>query len=120
MAVGSQLAASLVLLPLVPFTFPSESPARAVLLSVLALAFLCTAVAYLLYFRLVVDVGPLKALTVTFLVPIFATLWGSMFLDEQVTVSMVLGCAMILAGTGLILGLRLASRRRAPAGSPVG
>lgn len=120
MAVGSQLAASLALLPLVPFTLPPGPPGRVAILSVLALAFFCTALAYLLYFRLVVDVGPLRALTVTFLVPIFATLWGALFLKEQVTISMVLGCAMILGGTGLILGVRPMSFRRAsmPASTP--
>jgi drug/metabolite transporter (DMT)-like permease len=112
MAVGSQLAASLALLPLVPFTLPSEPPGSVAIISVLALAFFCTALAYLLYFRLVVDVGPLRALTVTFLVPIFAMLWGVLFLNEQVTISMVLGCAMILGGTGLILGLRPLPLRR--------
>jgi drug/metabolite transporter (DMT)-like permease len=115
MAAGSQLAASLVLMPLVPFTLPSAAPTAGVIAAVLALALFCTALAYLLYFRLVVDVGPLKALTVTFLVPIFATLWGRQFLDESVTLSMVLGCGMILGGTGLILGLRLPfSGRRTP------
>ena len=76
MATGSQFAAGLLLLPFVPFSTRAGSPSITVVFSVLALALLCTALAYLLYFRLIVDVGPAKALTVTFLVPIFGTLWG--------------------------------------------
>jgi drug/metabolite transporter (DMT)-like permease len=119
MAVGSQLAASLALLPLVPFTLPSEPPGSVAIISVLALAFFCTALAYLLYFRLVVDVGPLRALTVTFLVPIFATLWGGLFLNEAITLSMILGCSMILVGTGLTLGLNMRLPQRS-AGAAAG
>jgi drug/metabolite transporter (DMT)-like permease len=122
MAAGSQLAASLVLVPLAPFALPAQPPGSAVVLAVLALAFFCTALAYLLYFRLVVDTGPLKALTVTFLVPIFATLWGALFLGEQVTLSMVLGCGLILAGTARILGLAVfpARGQATPAAVPGG
>ncbi len=114
MATGSQLAAAVALMPLVPFTLPSAPPGRATIIAVLVLAFVCTALAYIIYFRLVVDVGPLSALTVTFLVPIFATLWGALFLHEQVTLSMIVGCAMIFVGTGLILGLRLLPSSGAP------
>jgi drug/metabolite transporter (DMT)-like permease len=76
MAVGSQLAASLLLTPFVPFTWPAATPSSTVILCTLALALGSTALAYVLFFRLVVDVGPTKALTVTFLVPIFGVIWG--------------------------------------------
>ena len=116
MATGSQLAAGLLLLPFVPFSIPDGRPSITVVLCVLALALLCTALAYLLYFRLIVDVGPAKALTVTFLVPIFGTLWGALFLGEHVTFSTLLGCGVVLAGTTLVTGVRLgAHRRNAPA-----
>ena len=116
MATGSQLAAGLLLLPFVPFSIPHGQPSITVVLCVLALALFCTALAYLLYFRLIVDVGPAKALTVTFLVPIFGTLWGALFLGEQVTLSTLLGCGVVLAGTALVTGVRLGTRRRnAPA-----
>ena len=84
----------------------------------LALALLCTALAYLLYFRLIVDVGPAKALTVTFLVPIFGTLWGALFLGEQITISTMAGCGVVLAGTALVTGVRLGARRRRTMSTP--
>jgi drug/metabolite transporter (DMT)-like permease len=112
MATGSQFAAGLLLLPFVPFAVPAGPLSTAALVSVLALALLCTALAYLLYFRLIVDVGPAQALTVTFLVPIFGTLWGALFLNETITVSMLMGCGVVLAGTALVTGVRLLERPR--------
>ncbi|MCJ2542295.1 DMT family transporter [Thermostichus vulcanus] len=102
-AAGSQIAAGLVLLPLVPFA-PPTGPFTAVIgLNVLGLSLLCSAVAYLFYFQLIADIGPTKALTVTFLVPVFGLLWGALFLGEAVTVSMLLGCGLVLLGTMLVL-----------------
>jgi drug/metabolite transporter (DMT)-like permease len=69
------------------------------------LAVFCTGIAYILYFRLLSRVGPSKALTVTYLVPVFGVLWGHVFLHEPVTTSMVLGCAVILFGTTLATGM---------------
>ena len=71
--------------------------------NVLALALASTAIAYLLYFRLIADVGPARALTVTFLIPLFGVLWGVLFLGEPVAIGMLSGCALILAGTWLAL-----------------
>jgi drug/metabolite transporter (DMT)-like permease len=71
--------------------------------NVLALALASTAIAYLLYFRLIADVGPARALTVTFLIPLFGVLWGVLFLDEPVAINMLSGCALILAGTWMAL-----------------
>jgi drug/metabolite transporter (DMT)-like permease len=70
---------------------------------VLALA--CTGLAYTLYFKLIADVGATKAVSVTFLVPAFALLWGALILSERPTLSMLLGCAVILLGTALSTGL---------------
>ncbi len=95
----SQLGAALVLLPATPFTLPSAFPGPTVILSVLLLALFSTSLAYLLYFRLIQNIGPTKALTVTFLVPVFAMIWGALFLQEPITASMVFGCALILLGT---------------------
>ena len=118
MATGSQFAAGLLLLPFVPFSTRTGSPSITVVFSVLALALLCTALAYLLYFRLIVDVGPAKALTVTFLVPIFGTLWGALFLGEQITISTMAGCGVVLAGTALVTGVHLGARRRRTLSTP--
>ncbi len=59
----------------------------------------CTGFAYVLYFRLIANVGPANAITVTFLIPAFAIAWGAIFLGEQVTGAMLIGCAVILIGT---------------------
>jgi drug/metabolite transporter (DMT)-like permease len=107
MAAGSQLAASLVLLPFAPFAMPATEPSRTALLAALALGFICTGLAYLIYFSLVVDIGPVKTLTVTFLVPIFGVLWGRLFLGEPITPITLVACAIILAGTALVTGLPL-------------
>jgi drug/metabolite transporter (DMT)-like permease len=69
------------------------------------LGVLCTAIAFLLYFRLIANVGPTKAITVTFLVPVFAVLFGALFIDEELTVSMITGGAVIMLGTALSTGL---------------
>ncbi len=67
------------------------------------LALLCSALAYLLYYRLIADIGPTRALTVTFLIPLFGMLWGALILGETITWPMVAGCLLILAGTGFAL-----------------
>jgi drug/metabolite transporter (DMT)-like permease len=114
MAAGSQLAASLVLLPVAPFALPAAEPSRTALLATLALGFICTGLAYLIYFKLVVDIGPVKTLTVTFMVPIFGVLWGRLFLSEPITPITLAACAIILAGTALVTGLPLRLPRRDP------
>lgn len=74
------------------------------------LAVLCTALAYLLFFRLIVRVGPTSALTVTFLIPVFGMLWGTLFLGEQITAHMLTGTAIIVAGTLLSNHQRTAAK----------
>ena len=70
-----------------------------------ALGVFCTGLAYLLYFRLIARVGPARTMTVAFLIPLFAMLWGALVLAEAVTLPMLAGCAVILAGTSLATGL---------------
>jgi len=111
---GSQLLGGLALLPFVALFPPSASAIDTrVALIVIAFALLCSAVAYLIYYKLIADIGPTKALTVTFLIPVFAMLWGLLFLRETVSWSMILGAAIILVGTFLV-----AARRGTPRGKP--
>ncbi|MCE2656755.1 MAG: DMT family transporter [Rubrivivax sp.] len=105
MAAGSQAAASLALLGPAALSWPQAWPSTPALLSVLLLGLLCTAAAYVLFFRLVAHAGPTKAVTVTFLVPAFAMAWGAAFLGEAVTPVMALACGGILLGTGLVTGV---------------
>jgi drug/metabolite transporter (DMT)-like permease len=102
-AVHSQLAAAIVLAPALPLVPLPGALTPLVAVNVLALALASTAIAYLLYFRLIADVGPARALTVTFLIPLFGVLWGVLFLGEPVAINMLSGCALILAGTWLAL-----------------
>ena len=85
------------------------------------LAFFGTGLAYILYFRLIANAGPANAVAVTYLIPIFAVLWGGVFLGERLTLPLVLGCIVIFIGTALATGV-LAPRvaRRAGRSTPVG
>ena len=103
-AAGSQTAAALLLLPFAIATWPSAPPAAIDWAAATALGVLCTGIAYILYFRLIARVGPATAMTVTYLIPAFAMLWGGFFLGETVTPTMLIGCAIILAGTALATG----------------
>ena len=103
--VGSQLASSLALAPLMPFDLPRATPNLTVWLCLLALALVCTAVAYLLYYGLILELGATRALTVTFLAPIFGTLWSALFLGEDVTLIKVIACVVILCGAGFVTGV---------------
>jgi drug/metabolite transporter (DMT)-like permease len=103
MAVGTQVSAGLILLPLALLSPPAQPPSALVVACVLALGLVCGAVAYLLYFRLIQDVGPAGALTVTYLTPLFGMLWGALFLGEALTVSMLGGAALVILGTVFVL-----------------
>ena len=80
-------------------------PSAIAWVSLALLAILCTGLAYILYFRLIVRTGPTNAAAVTFLIPAFAAVFGWLFLGEAITPSMLIGGAVILAGTALAMGL---------------
>lgn len=100
-AAGSLIGASLLLLPLLPFTLPTTVPSTQSIVAVIALALLSTALAYLLYFRLIAHLGSTRALTVGYFIPMFAMVWGVLWLGETVTASMGLGCGLVLLGTAI-------------------
>ncbi len=64
----------------------------------------------MLYFRLIANTGPSRAITVTFLVPVFGTAFGAAWLGERVGLAMIAGGAIVLAGTALATGILPASR----------
>lgn len=101
---ASQAFAALILAAPGAALWPAGPIPGTIWAAVLALGLLCTGVAYVLYFRLVIRVGAAYAASVTFLIPVFGMLWGALFLHESVTASMLLGCAVILAGTALAAG----------------
>ncbi|MEP5763232.1 MAG: DMT family transporter [Halieaceae bacterium] len=105
LAGGSQLTASIILLPLCFFYWPEQAPSLTAWLSVLVLGVVCTGIAYILFFRLLTRLGPAKAVTVTFIVPLAAMVLGAVLLAELVTTSMLAGCGLILLGTALATGV---------------
>jgi drug/metabolite transporter (DMT)-like permease len=108
---GSLWVAALVVAPAVPF-YPALAPvSTAAAAAAIILGVVCTGVAYLIYFRLIHDVGPASALSVAFLIPAFGVLWGVAFLNEPVTPALLLGATFVVAGTALTTGFRLASLR---------
>lgn len=116
-AAGSQVAAAVALLPFTLATWPaSPAPMRA-WIAVVLLAVGSTAIAYILYFRLIVNVGPTRAIAVTFLIPAFGVFWGHVVLDEPVSARMIAGAALVLGGTALTTGLVRPRVRAAVAGS---
>ena len=113
MAVGQQAGAAAILLVPAAVTLPERSVPVVVGLAVLGLALLSTAVAYLLYFRLIENVGPTSTVTVTFLVPIFGLLFGVVLLDEPYGVGTLLGLAIILLSVALVTGFRPGGTKKA-------
>lgn len=112
---GSMWAATLLAAPAVPFASNAVLPDATLALAVLALGVVCSGMAYLLYFRLVADVGAASALTVTFLVPVFGVAWGHFLLGEPVGWTTAAGAAIVIVGTALVTGFspRLLVPRRA-------
>ena len=106
LAIGQQMGAAMLLVPLAAVSVPAEAPSMPVTLSALALALLCTALAYLLYFYLISSVGPTKTLTVTFLSPVFGALFGVLFLDEPLGVGTCVSLVIILSSVALVTGVR--------------
>jgi drug/metabolite transporter (DMT)-like permease len=101
---GSMWASALLVLPVLPFFPATGALTPAIAASVVALGVLCSGIAYLIYFRLIEEIGPTSALTVTFLNPVFGILWGALFLGEVVGWYTVAGSAIVLAGTALVTG----------------
>ncbi len=103
-ATGCQLGSSIVLLPFALYFWPSEAPSVGAWGSALGLAVLSTAIALVLYLRLIQAFGVTKSISVTYLIPLFGVLWGYLFLDEVVSLSMMFGGALILVGVALSTG----------------
>ncbi|MBU1332070.1 MAG: DMT family transporter [Gammaproteobacteria bacterium] len=106
-AFSSLCGASLFLLPLFLGSLALQPPASwggpAVWASMAGLGLLCTALAYVLYFRLLSDVGPVKASTTTFLIPPFGVLWGALLLDEPLSWAYLYGGVLIALALWLVV-----------------
>lgn len=106
-AFGSMLGASLMLLPLFLWSVTTQPPATwggwPVWGSLLGLGLLCTAFAYVLYFQLLSDIGPLKSMAVTFMIPPFGVFWGVLLLGEPLSWAYLYGGALIVLALWLVL-----------------
>ncbi|MBD9456887.1 EamA family transporter [Pseudomonas sp. PDM05] len=106
-ALGSMLGATLFLLPLFAYSAINHPPASwggwPVWGSLLGLGLVCTALAYVLYFRLLTAIGPVKSMTTTFLIPPFGVLWGALLLGEPLSMAHVYGAVLIAGALWLVL-----------------
>lgn len=104
-ATGSQLGASAALALPAAWWWPAQLPGAQAWTAVAVVGVLCTGVAYVLYFRLIENAGPARALAVTFVLPVFAVVYGALFLGEQVTGWLLVCGVVIVIGTALSTGL---------------
>ena len=110
-AAGSQTAAAILLFPVAVMTWPEQMPSLAAWIAVVLLGLLSTGFAYILYYRLVANTGPTSAMTVTYLIPIWAMILGALIIGESITAEMLMGCGVVLLGTALATGVLKLSRR---------
>ena len=117
-ALGSQMGAVLFLLPIFVWQMTNAEGTQinqhiehwqTLSLAMLALGLVCTSLAYVLYFQLIADIGPLKALSVTFLIPLFGVLWGAVFLHETLSTAHLVGGTLIALALFLVLRPQISS-----------
>lgn len=104
-AYGSMVAATLLIAPISWLMPIPQSIALSTIIYAVLIGVVCSGVAYLLFFRLIKDIGPTSATTVTFLVPIFGTLFSYLLLGESITLFSMLGMAIIVASTAFVTGI---------------
>jgi drug/metabolite transporter (DMT)-like permease len=120
-ATGSQIASAVVLALPSAYLWPATIPPVQAWGAIAMLATICTALGYLIYFRLIINVGPTRTVTIYFMVPAFGALWAALFLGEDFTLSMAFGCCVILIGMALAtrtFPLRTRTSLKAPEKDP--
>jgi drug/metabolite transporter (DMT)-like permease len=103
LSTSTLMVASVVIAPFLPSVPAREAFSPAVVVAVLGVSLLCSALAFMLFFRLISDLGPTRTLTVAFMIPVFGVLWGSLFLDEQVGAGTIAGGLTVLAAMALVI-----------------
>ena len=111
MSSGQLIAAAFILAPVSLVDLPQEAPPQEAVWATLALVVICTAIAYQLYYYLIISAGPTKALTVTLLVPVFGVIFGAMWLQESIGPGIIAGLLVVLVSVGLVTGLISPKRR---------
>lgn len=113
LSTGQLLGSSCILAPVALMRPPQHELSGIAIAALLALVLLCTALAYQLYYYLIISAGPTQALTVTLLVPIFGVGWGALLLGESISAGMLAGLLIVLLSVGLVTGMVApASKRR--------
>ncbi len=115
-SVGQLLLGGIGVLPLALANPPQVEPTPAALAAMLALSLLSTSVGYLIYFRLLGASGATATASVTFLVPVFSSLWGAVVLGEVIHINEMIGFGAIMVGLTLVTGLL--ARRPTPTAQP--
>jgi drug/metabolite transporter (DMT)-like permease len=100
----SLVVSALVYAPFAAFRIPDAMPSAHVVESVVGLAVVCTALAFLVFFALIAEVGPVRATVITYVNPAVAAVLGVALLDERLTAGMVVGFVLVLAGCVLATG----------------
>lgn len=113
LSTASCLVGAAVMAPFTPWAGLAAPVPASAWAAILVLGIVCTGFAFILYYRLIADLGPVRATTVTLLIPVFGILWGVLFLGEPLTPGRIAGTATVLLGCALALGLL---RFRFPAG----
>jgi len=103
--IGAFLAGGVIALPLLVVVPVPDRPRTVDLLYLVALAAACSALAYVLYFRLVAEVGATIAISVEFLVTVTAVIVGALVLGERLSLVQLVGGGVIIVGCALVLGL---------------
>jgi drug/metabolite transporter (DMT)-like permease len=113
LSTASCLVAAGAMAPFTPWALLASPVPASAWAAVAVLGILCTGFAFILYYRLIADLGPVRATTVTLLIPVFGILWGVVLLGEPLTAGRIAGAATVLLGCALALGLLRVAWRRA-------
>ncbi len=114
LALGQLIAASIMLAPLAALSAGDVVPSTESVVAMAGIAVFSTAIAWPILFGLNRDVGPMATSTVTFLNPVFGSLWGALFLAETISPTFLAGSLLVFASLALIFGIRLPVMRRRP------
>lgn len=103
LSTGGQLLSSILLSPFAFFYLPSGLPSSWVVFSIIFLSIVCTSIAFLLYYRLISEIGTTKSFSISFLIPGFAMVWGALLLHESISIFMIFGAVLTILGVVMVV-----------------
>jgi len=106
-----QFLAGLLMLPLIPFFPPKAELTATVVFNLLGLSLLGGTLAFIVFYKLLAEIGPSKTLSVAFIIPVFGMIWSALFLGEHITPTMVLGAVIVILGTYFVVSGRKSKTR---------